>query len=290
MPDVSSSVGRPGEHVGESFLLGNLHLLYFTSNSWQSYDSIFSNTDSIAFRSLSYQNGLIYGVSSEEKISVSSDTGQTWAVGHPNPIHQHQAWLPVGAPDELWDAWPVWEDTSGDRACIYMLCDTGATVIPIDTLKVPYIPVGWHSWRVIPTDQPGEAYVLHEITTNSDASVTLFHIKDYETQIDSFYYYFSFLNAAEQLHPPVPSSISLSAYPNPFNASVRFMLETPSQGLRHLSIYDVLGRRVWEWQGYANEIIWQGTNTSGISLPSGKYWATINCNNRKQTTSVILLR
>jgi hypothetical protein len=288
--------GRPGEHSGESFLYherGGVWL-YFTSDSWQSWDSmqIDPSPDSIDFRSLSYQNGLVYGETQQSpyRVCVSSDTGRTWTVGYSGPIQPPAPglWYQVGAVDELWYL-DVFHSDTFEYAIAYVLTDTGGTVTTIDTLEVQPAPLT-EFWQIIPTDQPGETYVLFEIFTAYWVDAVLFHIENFGARTDSFHYFFDFWDAVEPSHSPMPMTISLSAYPNPFNASVCFVLEAPAQRLRYLSIFDVLGRRVWEWQGYADEIIWRGTNSSGVCLSTGKYWVTMSYGTQQKTVPVILLR
>ena len=70
----------------------------------------------------------------------------------------------------------------------------------------------------------------------------------------------------------IPSTYSLSAYPNPFNAQCRMRIETPEPGMYALVLYNLEGRRVQTiWQGavgFQREISFDAS-----ALPSGLYFA-----------------
>lgn len=87
-----------------------------------------------------------------------------------------------------------------------------------------------------------------------------------------------------------PKNFTLTAYPNPFNSSLNFRLEPVGVGLRELVIYDILGREVWNWEGYANHVRWGGVDARGMMLPSGKYWVILKQNNQQRVVPVVLLK
>jgi hypothetical protein len=71
--------------------------------------------------------------------------------------------------------------------------------------------------------------------------------------------------------PYLPETLSLQAYPNPFNSSVRLRLEAqPIE--RKILLYDLLGREidVLTVMPFATELIW-----SPLQLPTGIYFARL---------------
>lgn len=83
---------------------------------------------------------------------------------------------------------------------------------------------------------------------------------------------------------------SLSAYPNPFNASVKISYTLPYDSNVELSIYDMLGRKLTtlvkglEKKG-SHEVIFNASN-----FPSGIYLYTIYSGSYKKTNKLMLLK
>ena len=89
---------------------------------------------------------------------------------------------------------------------------------------------------------------------------------------------------------PIPSNISLDAFPNPFNpvAMIRFKLQKADHVT--LAIYDITGRRVatllhtWQSAG-THQRIW---NAQGV--PSGIYFARLTTRNAALTHKLLLVK
>ncbi|GAB4322905.1 MAG: hypothetical protein Kow0074_14690 [Candidatus Zixiibacteriota bacterium] len=93
----------------------------------------------------------------------------------------------------------------------------------------------------------------------------------------------------------VPSSFALLPnYPNPFNAStqIRFALGTASDWT--LTIYNVLGQTVEEFQGASEAgevtIQWDAKTLDGKSLASGIYFARLKAGQYSATRQMVLLK
>ncbi len=100
--------------------------------------------------------------------------------------------------------------------------------------------------------------------------------------------------SAEQRPVPETYELSIVAYPNPFNASTRIVID----GLRtgeavELHIYNILGQEVGHFQETATadrfSFIWN-TATSGTSLPGGVYFCHVRAPARSQTLKLLLIR
>jgi len=79
-----------------------------------------------------------------------------------------------------------------------------------------------------------------------------------------------------------PHQVAIEIYPNPFNSSCKILHSNPDYGI---SIYDYSGKLVRII--YNNE--WDGTNLSGIKMPSGIYFIKANGIN-SNTAKVLLIR
>ena len=95
---------------------------------------------------------------------------------------------------------------------------------------------------------------------------------------------------ADRTPPPIPQSIGLAAYPNPFNAAVRIEYSLPSGGASRLQVFDLLGRLVADLtpevrQRQAGQILW-----SAGDLPSGEYFVSMNYAAGSRTVKLLLLR
>ncbi len=291
--DVLPEAGMPGEHPGQGFLVGgpsiDLWYIYFTSDSWRSYDSLrmVLCPDSISFKSLSYQDGVAYGAGYGGRICISSDTGRTWSPGHPNPVPMTTDGPLPGAFDELWGL--SWTHS------VYMLRDTGGTAIdPVFVSHPPPRPYGWHT-HIVPTDHPGEAYMFAECEEWADnvyTEIIVYHIRDYGARVDSSYYRLTNYQVGGVVErPAVPTEFSVVAFPNPFNATLTLRWEGPMYTPTRVKVTDLLGRCVWAWQGYSDHVRWDGHTSTGKPLPSGSYWVTVEARqDLSKSLRILLLR
>ncbi len=74
------------------------------------------------------------------------------------------------------------------------------------------------------------------------------------------------------------------AAPNPFAESVRFLLSSNAGNLKSISIFNIVGEKIWEYLNsstvFAEEtIVWDGTNSRGEKVSSGVYLAYIRAEN-----------
>ena len=95
---------------------------------------------------------------------------------------------------------------------------------------------------------------------------------------------------AEDDFIPQPSSFSLSAYPNPFNAAVRMNYDLSTASDVGLVIYDLHGRAVATFvsehmSAGSHSVLW---NAEG--LPSGIYLARLNAGELARTQKLVLLK
>ena len=84
-------------------------------------------------------------------------------------------------------------------------------------------------------------------------------------------------------------------YPNPFNPSTRIDFQTPEDGLLDISVYNIRGQKVitlkseFMQAGYGS-LIWNGTDHSGIMLPTGIYFVKMEAVNYRMTRKMMLLK
>jgi len=96
--------------------------------------------------------------------------------------------------------------------------------------------------------------------------------------------------------PVIPEAYKLSQnYPNPFNPSTRIDFQTPEDGQVDISIYNIRGQEVitlkseFMQAGYGS-LIWNGTDHSGVMLPTGIYFVKMEAVNYRTTRKMMLLK
>ncbi len=99
----------------------------------------------------------------------------------------------------------------------------------------------------------------------------------------------------EEVKDRLPENLALSASPNPFNAACRFSIEITEPANISLVVYDLTGRPVanladcYTAPGFYSAT-WDGTSDSGDNLPSGIYFAVLNCHGKVAKTRVTLIK
>ena len=93
----------------------------------------------------------------------------------------------------------------------------------------------------------------------------------------------------EDENPEMPSTISLSAYPNPFNTQTRIVYDGDKGELKEIAIYSITGQKVKSFAPAA-EILWDGNDMRGNDASSGLYFVVAGGINNKVVTKVTLLR
>jgi hypothetical protein len=291
---------KSGDHSGESSMLveyaWNQEWIFHTQGSWQTYDSSRVNMrlneegDSLWRVGLTFQTGGAYGIARDTVVCISSDFGQTWTRGS-KPQCQQPLFFYAGALGELW-----WWQNENDS--VFVSLDTARTMAyaysyagHLPPRPLPYV------WMIqfIPTNLPGEAYLVAYIDywhATPDGEFVIYHLRDYGAEMDSSYHYLvDYWPEVVDAPHPVPKQYQFSAYPNPFNTTVTIQWQKLSTLTSTVVITDLLGRRVWQWRGNSDHILWNGRSNSGVCLPSGKYWISIQHGIiQPQTQSIILLR
>ncbi|MCK4656742.1 MAG: T9SS type A sorting domain-containing protein, partial [candidate division Zixibacteria bacterium] len=84
-------------------------------------------------------------------------------------------------------------------------------------------------------------------------------------------------------------------YPNPFNPSTTIRFYLSDRGVVDLAVYNILGRKVATlvesdvdagWQ----EVIWDGTSSSGDKVASGIYFYRLTSGEFIETKKMLLLK
>jgi serine protease len=108
-------------------------------------------------------------------------------------------------------------------------------------------------------------------------------------------YYGTFITGIEGgIDMPVNYSLDQN-YPNPFNATTLIRFAIPREGHVDLAIYDLLGRHInslnsGNLQAGYHEIVWNGTDESGMPAASGIYFYKLNAANMTLTKKMILIK
>ncbi len=90
----------------------------------------------------------------------------------------------------------------------------------------------------------------------------------------------------------IPTMITVSCYPNPFNSSVKITVNNYEGGDVEIRIYDVAGRLVKSIGVLDKEgkTTWDATDNVGRRVSSGIYFAQVETPQGKSTTKLLLLR
>lgn len=112
--------------------------------------------------------------------------------------------------------------------------------------------------------------------------------------IDSPYVYIHQIRdqytGVEENKESVVKSYSLSAYPNPFNSSVKIVYSLPEDSRAELIVYDLLGRKA---AVLVNEEVKKGSHEvlfNASHLPSGIYFYTLKAGSFTKTNKIILMK
>lgn len=94
---------------------------------------------------------------------------------------------------------------------------------------------------------------------------------------------------------PASSVLSLVAYPNPFNATIRLSVDAPSADAVSLRIYDLRGSFVCELAAESGgamprTFVWDGSDHAGEPMPSGVYFAQFGAGGEWQVRSIAMVK
>lgn len=122
----------------------------------------------------------------------------------------------------------------------------------------------------------------------------------YFPPVTSGVYYYSFdpasLTGVADNTPNVADEFKLqSAYPNPFNPSIKIKFSTPDQGNVNVSVYNMLGQQVrtlvnGKMQAGEHEVNWDGVNEVGSRVQSGVYLLKVTTDAGSQMKKITLLK
>ncbi|MDE3057048.1 MAG: T9SS type A sorting domain-containing protein [Bacteroidota bacterium] len=144
-------------------------------------------------------------------------------------------------------------------------------------------------------DQVSHASLCEEIIDTVEAMVNRGVIA--ESRIDDAYNHIQQLKnaylpmeVASHHGGTIPTSITLSNYPNPFNPVTRVRFETPVSGFVTLKVYDVLGREIATLvsenaRAGKYEIPW-----NAAVYPSGVYFCVLQEGNQTRTAKLMLVK
>ena len=104
------------------------------------------------------------------------------------------------------------------------------------------------------------------------------------------------VNSEEYISSPIVDSYVVATnYPNPFNPSTTISYDLIGGSNVNLTIYNVMGQRVatlvneFKVTG-SYEVVWNGTNSNGLSMPSGLYVMKLETENGVVSNKLSLLR
>jgi hypothetical protein len=100
---------------------------------------------------------------------------------------------------------------------------------------------------------------------------------------------------AVRISSVVPDGFAVNPnYPNPFNPTTTLSFSLPSTSEWKVTIYDVTGATVREFDGQSNpgliELQWDGTDSNGSGVASGVYFYRVEAVGTSQTRKMMLLK
>jgi len=149
-----------------------------------------------------------------------------------------------------------------------------------------------------------KTYTFASLGENIDSvfsiSLDLNSRKDYHQNMQARFYD---IDGKEILHGstilkiiPIPNQYALGQnYPNPFNPLTTIQFELPEESYTQIAIYDLLGRELIQLvskiftAGY-HEVIWNGKDSFGRTIPSGMYLYRMNTNGFSSTRKLVFLK
>jgi len=94
----------------------------------------------------------------------------------------------------------------------------------------------------------------------------------------------------------LPTELTISNYPNPFNPATTVRYVVPTEGLVNVAVYSVSGERVATLVNNRHhvagphEVQWHGLSDSGEPVASGVYFAQVEHAGVKQTARLVMLK
>ncbi len=86
-----------------------------------------------------------------------------------------------------------------------------------------------------------------------------------------------------------PAGFSLSAYPNPFNSQTNISLNGDLKTISDIAVYDITGRKIRSFKP-SPQIIWDGTDDTGMSISSGIYFVKVSSGSSEKSLRITLLK
>lgn len=226
----------------------------------------------VGYMDYRYQEYAFFG---DVFIAISDDGGQTW----PREVRATQyptAFVPSidFAEDTLVAVWSDRRYGNPDGIEIYYNRSDNAG----DT---------WHGESRL-TDN---LYASYEPWVTFSDSIVHIIWRDRDEHNDSDIYYKRFTpNPTSIIQDDVPlaENVGLSAYPNPFNSTLKIYINAAASGKLH--IYDLLGRKVesYNYNKGLSSITWETKDKSGNKLSTGVYFLRLEGGDGTSITKTVL--
>ncbi|MCX6601652.1 MAG: T9SS type A sorting domain-containing protein [bacterium] len=160
----------------------------------------------------------------------------------------------------------------------------------MDTNGVAVHPLG-----ILHERDPGHAITESDVTITDDGRVIAAWLEQTESQsalsrlMIASVGWDTYLEADDSRFIPRPSAFSLSAYPNPFNSTLKIEYTLPRAGDVEVSVYNVLGQMV---ETLLDARVENGTHaiTWNPTCAGGLYFVTLKTESATRTAKVLYLR
>ncbi len=178
---------------------------------------------------------------------------------------------------------------------IFITCQGAGTANGADHLPVPY-----PFFPIVFKEDVDEGSLVIDVHGKDSLNVTFLCDQVNFPAFSHVWDWFSIVkqpapNSVRQQRTPIPSDISLGAFPNPFNPSTHIAYDLPRSGRVRLVVLDLLGRVVAslldaDQQAGTHTLEWAGNDQKGAMLPAGMYIARIQSGASARCLKMMLLR
>ncbi len=159
---------------------------------------------------------------------------------------------------------------------------TGVVFIALGTAAVQYLDHRTATPEFL--DAAGVPSAASGLAVTSPGGIPLL-IVSHNSGVSVFEY--TVLSAPPGSPPAVASSLSLSAFPNPFNSTVNLEISTAVPGLYTTELFDLQGRVVYSGEQFISGTVAQSLSLSGQA--AGVYFASVAGGNSRTTAKLLYL-
>jgi hypothetical protein len=247
--------------------------------------------------------GLVLAASQDGRIYRSQDCGESWTGldGPPGPLAVNDLATDPLDSNVIYscrqnsgvfrssDLGDTWEDISGNlpRYDPSNFVFSGVTINPLNATNIFVCAGGYgvyvsydsgRNWESC--NQGLRTYFMFSSMSMVPADTNFLVIATDQQSVWSIH---RTITGVEDEESPIPTNITLSAYPNPFNS--RTVISVAGIAEASIGIYDITGRRLATLKAENGRAVWDA-----VGVSSGVYFARLEGSRKAETLKMVLLR